>query len=168
MSFDKAFDELLISEGVLSMDRNDPGNWTGGAVGRGELRGTKYGISAAAYPSLDIPALTIEECKFIYKRDYWLAAKCDKLSPAVGVVVFDAAVNQGVKRAIQMLQSSIGVTVDGVIGPQTIARANLAPRTAVVAFTTERILHYASLPAWKTYGKGWTARAIRSAIGALP
>jgi lysozyme family protein len=152
--FRYAVEEVLRSEGGYVNDPRDPG---------GE---TNYGISKRAYPNLDIAKLTRDEAIAIYHRDYWLAAKCDKLPPALGVVVFDAAVNQGVSRAIQMLQSAIGVTVDGVIGPQTISRASLTPKTALVAFTTERILHYASLPAWKTYGKGWTSRAIRAALGA--
>ena len=40
-------------EGTLSLDPTDTGNWTGGAVGRGTLVGTKYGISAASYPTLE-------------------------------------------------------------------------------------------------------------------
>ncbi len=152
--FRYAVEEVLRSEGGLVDDPRDPGGLT------------NYGISKRAYPSLDIAKLTRDDAIAIYHRDYWLAAKCDQLPPALGVVVFDAAVNQGVSRAIQMLQSAIGVTVDGVIGPQTISRAKLAPKTALVAFTTERILHYAGLPTWKTYGKGWTSRAIRAALGA--
>lgn len=35
MNFDQAFDRLLGNEGGLSMDPNDPGNWTGGHVGVG-------------------------------------------------------------------------------------------------------------------------------------
>lgn len=33
-------------------DANDPGNWTGGEIGKGECKGTNYGISAASYPDL--------------------------------------------------------------------------------------------------------------------
>lgn len=152
--FRYAVEEVLRAEGGLVNDPKDPGGLT------------NFGISQRAYPGLDIANLRKEDAIDIYHRDYWLAAKCDKLAPAVGMVVFDAAVNVGVETAIRLLQRAVGVTVDGVIGPQTIARANLAPKTAVVALTTERILHYASLPTWKTYGKGWTSRAIRSAIGA--
>ena len=48
----------LRSEGGFTDNRADPGNWTGGQVGAGELRGTNFGISAAAYPQLDIANLT--------------------------------------------------------------------------------------------------------------
>ena len=60
MTFDEAFERLMGHEGVLSVDPNDPGNWTGRRVNVGVLRGTKFGISAAQYPDEDIPNLTRE------------------------------------------------------------------------------------------------------------
>lgn len=152
--FTYAVNEVLRSEGGLVNDPADKGGLT------------NWGISQRAYPGVDIAKLTKEEAIAIYYRDYWLAAKCDKLPPALATVVFDAAVNQGVEKAARMLQTALGVTVDGLIGQQTIARANLIPRTAVVDFTAQRILHYASLPTFSRYGKGWVARAIRTAMGA--
>lgn len=152
--FRYAVEEVLRSEGGYVNDLHDPG---------GE---TNFGISKRAYPGVDIAKLTKQDAIDIYHRDYWLATKCDKLPPQLAVVVFDAAVNQGVERAARMLQSALNVTVDGIIGNQTIARAQLMPRNAVVDFTTQRILHYASLPTFSRYGKGWVARAIRSAMGA--
>jgi lysozyme family protein len=152
--FNYAVNEVLRSEGGYSNDANDPG---------GE---TNFGISKRAYPGVDIANLTKEEAIAIYYRDYWLASKCDRLPPALASVVFDAAVNQGVERASRMLQAALGVTVDGIIGPQTIQRANMIPKTAVVDFTTQRILHYAGLPTFGRYGKGWVSRAVRTAMGA--
>ena len=52
--FDKAFDIIVGVEGGFSLDPNDPGNWTGGKRGVGELKGTRWGISAKSYPHLDI------------------------------------------------------------------------------------------------------------------
>lgn len=54
MTFDKAFDRLIGHEAGYSNDRRDPGNWTGGIVGKGQLKGTKFGIAANTYPNLDI------------------------------------------------------------------------------------------------------------------
>ncbi|MFC0406768.1 hypothetical protein [Roseomonas elaeocarpi] len=42
---------LKVNERGLSMVSTDPGNWTGGQVGKGKLKGTKYGIAAASYPA---------------------------------------------------------------------------------------------------------------------
>jgi lysozyme family protein len=153
-AFDRAVAEVLRSEGGFVDDPRDPG-------GR-----TNFGISQRAYPNLDIAKLTRDEAIAIYWRDYWLKAGCDKLPDRVAFALLDAAVNQGPSRAVQMLQAALGVVVDGVIGPRTISRAEIAPLTALNDFTTQRILHYAALPEFKTYGKGWVSRAIRTALNA--
>ena len=60
MKFEDAFARLIGNEGEFDDSPKDRGNWTGGAIGVGELRGTKYGISAAAFPTLDIKAITLD------------------------------------------------------------------------------------------------------------
>ena len=57
-AFDQAFAAVIGHEGGYTSDARDPGNWTGGAVGQGACKGTQWGISAAAYPALDIAGLT--------------------------------------------------------------------------------------------------------------
>lgn len=51
---ERAYAVVLGYEGGFTQDPRDPGNWTGGRIGHGQLRGTQHGISAAAYPNLDI------------------------------------------------------------------------------------------------------------------
>jgi lysozyme family protein len=46
MTFDDAFKGLILIEKGYQDDPNDRGNWTSGVIGIGELKGTKYGISA--------------------------------------------------------------------------------------------------------------------------
>jgi len=91
MSFDQAVRFVLEREGGYSADAVDPG---------GE---TNFGISKRAYPDLDIRHLTQEGAVAIYKRDYFLAAGCDLLTPGMALVVFDSAVNCGVSRAKEWL-----------------------------------------------------------------
>ena len=79
--FLKAFELLIGHEGAYGNDPADPGNWTGGARGRGKLKGTKYGISAASYPTLDIANLTLGQVEDIYERDYWAKAGCPDFPP---------------------------------------------------------------------------------------
>ncbi|ETZ07377.1 hypothetical protein P618_200441 [Holospora obtusa F1] len=50
---------LLAHEGGYSDDPDDDG---------GE---TKFGISKRSYPHVDVDALTVEQAKNIYKRDFW-------------------------------------------------------------------------------------------------
>lgn len=115
--FNGAFDLLMDIEGGYVCDKDDTG---------GE---TKYGISKASYPNEDICNITVERAKELYKRDYWDRCQCDFLPDCLSVAVFDFAVNSGCKTAIKKLQKALGVTVDGVIGNQTIGSANrLNPR----------------------------------------
>jgi hypothetical protein len=67
--FDRIFDFVVGSEGGFTDNPADPGNWTGGKIGAGECRGTKFGISAGAHPDLDIAnliptVLTTDRCPF--------------------------------------------------------------------------------------------------------
>ncbi len=72
-----------------------------GRCNAGECRGTNWGISAAAYPQLDIRALTLAQAGEIYRRDYWDRAICPQLPPPLALPVFDAAVSNGVGRAVR-------------------------------------------------------------------
>lgn len=49
--FERACAVVFSHEGGFTNDPRDPGNWTGGQIGHGQLRETQHGISAAAYPS---------------------------------------------------------------------------------------------------------------------
>lgn len=44
--FDVVFERLMPHEGGFQCDPKDRGNWTGGRVGVGELKGTNRGIAA--------------------------------------------------------------------------------------------------------------------------
>ncbi|CAB4199600.1 Protein of unknown function DUF847, partial [uncultured Caudovirales phage] len=82
---------------------------------------TKWGISQKAYPRLDIKALSEAQAFKIYEEDYWEPMRCESYSPAVALILFDAAVNQGVGGAIRMAQAVAGTLTDGILGPKTIA-----------------------------------------------
>lgn len=122
-AFARAFAAVVGVEGGFTKDPGDPGNWTGGAIGAGELRGTKWGISAAAYPTLDIAALTISAAAALYRPRYWDVIAGDALPVPIGLIAFDCAVNQGPGIAARILQQALGVVADGVVGPVTVAAA---------------------------------------------
>jgi len=95
--FTKAVDDLIDNwEGGYVDDPKDPG---------GE---TKYGISRAQYPKLDIKDLTRDQAIDIYYRDYWLRYKLDeKISdPAIRAKCFNMGVLMGPLTALAIALSS--------------------------------------------------------------
>lgn len=159
ITFDEAFRRLIGHEGGYTIDKRDPGNWTGGVVGKGGLNGTKFGIAANTYPNLDIKNLTLTQAKEIYKKDWWDKLGGHGLHSAITFQLWDFSINAGKKRAIIELQQVAGVTADGVIGPKTIEAVNaLDLNDVLLSLTAERLKFYTSLKTWPTWGKGWVNR----------
>lgn len=157
--WNKAFEMVIGNEGGYTNISADKGNWTSGKIGIGELKGTKYGISAMCYPHLDIPNLTLEQARDIYHKDYWCRYKCDCLPDAVGLVLFDSVVNSSAKRMIKILQQCLGVSADGIIGNQTIGACNRLPLKKIInEFLDKRLDYLMSLKDWKHFGNGWANR----------
>jgi lysozyme family protein len=168
-SFLRAFNFVCSKriEGGLSMDPEDPGNWTGGAKGKGELKGTKYGISARAYPDQDIAYLSPHAARELYHRDYWLPSQCEKMPPRLALVHFDTVVNTKPEIAALCLQKALGVREDGIIGPITLAAARSADQSeSIPNYLAERAVKYASFKQFDRYGRGWMERIVRVAMEA--
>jgi lysozyme family protein len=103
--FDLAIPITLAFEGGYVNSPSDPG---------GE---TNFGISKRSYPNVDIRNLTKEGACLIYKHDFW---KYDGIgSQMVANKLFDAGVNEGVERAVRMMQQLVGVVADGKYGSLT-------------------------------------------------
>lgn len=154
--------------GKLSLDPEDPGNWTGGSKGAGILKGTKYGVAAADFPDLDIPNLTYDQAGDIAYNRYWVPAGCDSLPPSLALCVFDFAYNSGVHESVKVLQRTIGAVQDGIAGPDTFARvATWAASALVRRFTDTRIAAYQMMAGWGRFGDGWRSRAIKTQNKAL-
>ena len=149
MSFDRAFQITVGVEGGYVNDPADPG---------GE---TKYGISHRAYPDIGIKALTLDQAKAIYQRDYWQPANCDRMPERIGHLVFDCAVHHGVKTAIKLLQRALRVADDGEFGPVTRGQL-LARDTNETAdlLMAQRMLYLMTCSAWPTYKLGWAKRCF--------
>lgn len=156
------------AEGGLSLDPNDPGNWTGGRCGDGKLIGSKFGISAAAHPDCDIAGLTLDAANRIRKDDYWDEVKGDFLPGWVAFIVADAAYMSGPDRAIRQLQAALGAVVDGFLGDHTIAAALAAkPEALLPEFAARRFLFLTTLADWPSQKGGWTRRLFAAVIAAL-
>ncbi len=147
MNFDKAFEVIIGAEGGYVNDPQDPG---------GE---TKFGISKRSYPALDIANLTLDEAKNIYRTEYWVSAQCDKMPWPLSLFVFDCAVNQGVVVAEKLLQKSLDVAQDGIIGKRTLAAIGRADQAELGSlFLADRALRYVGTRNFDVYGRGWFRR----------
>lgn len=148
-NFDASMAEVFSHEGGYVNDPRDPG---------GE---TNMGISKRSYPSEDIRGMTRERAAAIYRRDYWNRVKGDQLPDGIDLVAFDPAVNSGVSRGSRWLQSALGVTQDGKIGPQTVLSAQTATDGVAVIkrACAARMGFLRGLTSlWSTYSRGWTRR----------
>lgn len=119
---------------------------------------TKWGISQKAYPSLNIANLTMVDAINIYYRDYWLKINGDGLPTPLDLYVLDAAVNQGVGAAIEMLQVLGGVPVDHVIGYKTLQAAQRIDPKRYLARRAKRYMQTAN---FDLYGDGWLVRLFK-------
>jgi lysozyme family protein len=159
-NFDRALPRVLAYEGGYTNDRRDPGNWTGGKVGVGELKGPNKGIAASAFPHLDIRNLTDAQIAEIYRAKYWVRVRGDDLPPGIDFATFDGGVNSGPSRSVKWLQSALGVDADGVVGDKetlpALRKADI-PRT-IKAQCAKRLGFVKSLAIWNTFGKGWSRR----------
>jgi lysozyme family protein len=96
----------------------------------------------------------------MYRRKFWEACSCNNLPPGVDYLVFDFAVNSGVGRSAKTLQSVVGTTPDGAIGPMTLtAVGKYNSETLINLFSIAKEEYYRSLNNL-TYEQGWLNRVL--------
>lgn len=161
--FDDLIPYIFKYEGVSSANPggyvnnpNDPG---------GE---TKFGISQRAWNGLQkaypnyptgVRWLTEAQAITIYQKEYYLTL-FDSLLPGPALVAFDCQVNEGI--GIKILQRALGVTDDGVAGPQTILQIRLASRNIpkfIEDILWKRVEHYTKCD--PQFIHGWLNRLIQ-------
>lgn len=141
-------------EGGYVNDPHDPG---------GE---TKYGISKRTFPNEDIKNLTKERAYDLYKEHYWDKVKADSFPFPINLLLFDFAVLSGPERAVQVLQMTLGVTQDMIVGPRTIAAANRSDKALkelCARYLTARTFYLAGLNKPR-FIAGWTNRLFKLAF----
>ena len=147
--FHRCISLILGEEGGIANHRKDPGGLT------------NYGISQRSDPTLNIAALTLDDAKAIYRRDYWTPIRGDELPSGLDLLMLDCAINQGVTTALQLLQQALRIQDDGLIGPQTLSAAEAAMPGLLDAFDAERALRYEFNRNEETFGRGWYRRLLR-------
>lgn len=171
--FNLAIPKVLDLEGGFQNHPDDSGNYY-----NGELIGTNRGITPGVYAAYlgrdvtesDMLAITQAIAKDIYKVRYWDRIKGDLInSQAVAEIFFDGAVNHGVSRGTKLMQETLNqnfgdnLSVDGVVGPLTLAAINQANASQLHnAYKARRIDFYhqivANKPSQSVFLQGWLNR----------
>ena len=167
-SFDGAFNHVMQSEGGYNNDPLDPG----GETNLGVTKKAWAAYLGRAIQDGEMAALTQSAVKPFYKSQYWDKIRGDDLPKGIDYIVFDFAINAGVRQAILFLQRCVGATADGVIGPATmtkIAQSNM--RMVILGFTNQKELFYRDIaqrkPSQERFLKGWLVRASTTEAKAM-
>lgn len=154
-NFDRCLAETLAHEGGWADDPHDPG----GATMKGITIGTYRAWKGRAVTKAELRAIPDSEVRAIYRQNYWNPVRGDDLPAGLDLVAFDGAVNSGVSRGAKWLQTAVGVTADGKVGPQTLAAAKAAhPEAVIDRACSARLAWLRTLSTWGRYGKGWSIR----------
>lgn len=157
---------ILSFEGGYSNDPYDSG---------GE---TNKGITATTYdnfrksrnlPTQSVKLISDDEVSAIY-YGYYKDCGADRIAtinPELATQLFDFAINAGSSQAVKTLQKLIGVTVDGVVGPDTLNHVKgifSLPEEAKI-YALARVAFYFRLcqqkPTNKTFLMSWLSRPLK-------
>ena len=168
--FDDCLDEVLRHEGGYVDHPSDPGGATNMGITRKTLARWRKMSPWWNLPKAAVRTLTRVEAAQIYRAQYWDQTRCSSVPKGLDLALFDFAVNSGPDRAIRTLQTELGVTIDGRIGPLTIAaidkRVNARGAGSLIdAYCARRMSFLNQLKSFAVFGKGWTNRitSIRKA-----
>ena len=152
--FSIALAYLLPDEGGASNNAAD----TGGK--------TLWGLEASELPEFgyNIATLTVAQASDVYQKKYWLWGGVN--SQQVASKLFDLGVNVYPPHVVQWCQKATGATVDGVLGPNTLAAINAANSDDLLQSIVQQAIDYyfaivASRPSQATFLHGWMRRVAR-------
>ena len=157
----------LQMEGGWSNDIHDPGGCTMEGITLATYQSWK-GDASITCDQLEV--ITAGDVSSLYHDRYWAPLQGDNLPVGIDLVVWDMGVNAGVGGSAKLLQAALGVTIDGGIGPNTLAAVQAADSTTLInSVCDHQADYYRSLSGFPYFGKGWLARveARRSAALAM-
>lgn len=146
--------------------------WEGGAAytDRPDDAGgpTRHGVTLATLTAwrktpctpADVQALTAAEASAIRHGLYWAKVQGDQLPAGLDLMVYDMAINMGPATAAKALQTVLGLTVDGVIGPVTLLGVHTFPDLAglIEKLRVWRAMRYRGMTGFPVFGRGWLKR----------
>lgn len=167
--FDRCLPDIEAQEGApwsggpgparaFSDDAHDPGGKTMEGITQKEYFQDRLGWGLPVQP---VRLMSKDEERTIYYMRYWLPY-CPKLYGGLNLEFFNMSVNGGPKRAIENLQSALGLKSDGAWGPKTQAAvAALSvqhPQAVIDRYRAVSDQFYKRLPGFRWFGKDWLRR----------
>ncbi len=160
--FDRALKHVLEMEGGFTDDPHDPGGPTNkGITLEVFARWKAVTVEATSRARLvdDLKRIPDDVVRSIYEARYWRPGRCAELPGPIALFHFDACVNHGVGGAARLLQAALGVSVDGEIGPVTLAAVKQHSITKTLeGYAEVRRARYRALPHFWRFGRGWLNR----------
>lgn len=156
--------------------------WEGGYSRHPSDRGgeTYLGISRKAHPTWEgwafleqgDKAIARDKAEQLYRTEYWEPIQGDKYdSQRLATIVYQCAVNVGVRRAIRWLQEVLlshskgWIAVDGIMGPKTLHKLTQCDDFVVgEEFLDKQEEHYMAIAAsdisQRVFLNGWRNRVM--------
>jgi lysozyme family protein len=165
---DECLEWLLPIEGGYVNDPVDRGGATNKGITQRELDSW---LKSKGRPTYNVADLTDVDCHDCYQDDYWLKLQADTFGKPLDLVLFDTAVNHGVSRAVKILQETLLLPADGVLGPVTVHSAQLDPAPVVALdMLIARAGFYTRIvqntPSQARFSNGWANRLDKLKIEA--
>lgn len=171
--FIKAYQKVLLNEGIFSDDPTDNGGRT--VLGISEKNwpnweGWKIVNTLTSAKEIATNAKLQNLVQSFYLQNFWNKINGDIIaSQKIAESIFDFSVNAGIKTSSSLAQTVVGSEPDGIIGKNTVAKLNIFNPTLFVAqFALLKIDRYCDIvdkkPDQLKYLKGWVRRTLKSAL----
>jgi lysozyme family protein len=154
-SFDYAYKLVRQLEGGFVNNPQDPGGRTNAGITQ---KTYDLFIEKHELPEKAVIDLTEDEIRSFY-FDYWHQFRCDMINDtSEATVFFQFVVNAG-NNAIRAIQEHCAITVDGIVGQQTLSPIN----NKIIDYNEIlfiQLRYYRKLPSFVTFCRTWTERVI--------
>ena len=169
MSFENVMDWVLKKEGGYADHKLDGGKETMAGISRrfhpewiGWVKLDAIKEKYGKVPQGDILMRELQgDIYDFYRESYYNPLKCKDLHPAVAFALMDFAIQFGVFKAVATLQTIVKCKVDGVMGPISVASANvMLPEKVVSQLFIKRTAAYiaSDSPGRVEFANGWSNR----------
>ena len=153
---------VLKSEGGYINDSRDSGGMTNLGVTK------RVWEEYVGHPVETLKKLTKDDVAPLYELKYWRPCYGEVLPRGLDFLCFSFGINAGCGRSIKLLQQSLGVVSDGIIGPRVMQKIRESNVTDIIkVFSESRREYYRTLKQFPIFGKGWLNRVDHEETEAL-